>query len=146
MARRDEPDLQEIVRSAVALAGVESAVIFIVRPGSPALELAAAAGIEGPPLEGLAAAVRNPGHPISRTLLDETGTYDVQPTAPGGPALRSHLPLIRRDDDRRTVAGVLAVAHQETLDADARRVLEGLADTAAALPAAPDRPGVDEPV
>jgi hypothetical protein len=107
-------------------------VIFSAPRGSTALELVAAAGIEGPALRGLAAAVRSPGHPISRTFRDEAAAYDVEPTAPGGPALRSHLPLVAHAG-LHTVNGVMAVAHQHSLDADARRALEGLADTAAAL-------------
>jgi hypothetical protein len=130
---RHAPDPRRVVRSAIEQAGVESAVIFAFRPGSPDLELVAAAGIEGPPLQGLAAAVRNPEHPISRTVVDGAATYDVRPTAPGGPALRSHLPIIGRDAGRRAVLGVLAVAHRQRLGADARRVLEGLAGAAAAL-------------
>jgi hypothetical protein len=137
MARQDDPDLQRIVESAIAEAGVESAVIFARRPGSSELELAAAGGIDGPPLERLAEAVRNPAHPISRTVVDQTASFDVQPTAPGGPALRSHLPL-GRDDNRGTATGVLAVAHDRTLDMNARRVLEGLAVAAGELLARTD--------
>lgn len=136
--------LQEVVRSAIAEAGVESAVIFSSLPGSAALELAAAAGIEGPALDGLAAAVGSPGHPISRTFRDGTAAYNVEPTAPGGPALRSHVPLVARDDDRQTVKGVLAVAHQHSLDADARRALDRLADTAAALVGRRSHQGADD--
>jgi hypothetical protein len=144
MARQDDPDLECLVQSAIAEAGVESAVIFSAPPGSTALELVAAAGIEGPALEGLAAAVRNPGHPISRTFRDETAAYDVEPTAPGGPALRSHLPMVAREDGRQRVTGVMAVAHQHGLDADARRALEGLTDTAASLVGRRARQGTDD--
>jgi hypothetical protein len=136
--------LQEVVRSAIAEAGVESAAIFSAPPGSTALELAAAVGIEGPALEGLAAAVKSPGHPISRTFRDETAAYDVTPTAPGGPALRSHLPLVAREGGRQTVNGVLAVAHQHSLDADSRQALEALADAAAALVGRRPRQGSDD--
>jgi hypothetical protein len=133
MASQADRDLQRVVQSAVAVPGIESAVVLTVQRGSADLELAAAAGIEGPALDGLAAAVRSPGHPISRTFRDGTAAYDVKPTAPGGPALRSHLPLVAREGGRQTANGVLAVAHRHSLDADARRELEGLADTAAAL-------------
>jgi len=75
---------------------------------------------------------------------DDAATFDVQPTAPGGPALRSHLPLVARDDGRRSVVGVLAVAHQHRLDPDSRRVLERLADTAAALLGRPAQRESDE--
>jgi hypothetical protein len=144
VASQVDADLQRVVRSALAVAGIDSAVVFAVQPGSADLELAAAAGIEGPALEGLASAVRSPGHPISRTFRDEIAAYDVKPTAPGGPALRSHLPLIARDADRHTVNGVMALAHQRGLAADARRALEGLADTAAALVGRRRRKGSDD--
>jgi hypothetical protein len=48
---------QHIAQSAVELEEVASAVVFVLRPGSPGLELTAAAGVEGPALERLAAAV-----------------------------------------------------------------------------------------
>jgi hypothetical protein len=146
MARRYDLDLERLVRTAIAEAGVESAVIFIVRPGTPAPELAAAAGIDGPPLQGLSEAVQNPAHPISRTVADGTASFDVRPTAPGGPALRSHLPIIRPDHDGGTAAGVMAVAHRQSLDADARRVLARLADTAAEVLARPARSRTGEPI
>lgn len=138
---RDDGELQDAVRSAVDQVGIRSAVLFVLRPGSFVLELAAAAGIDGPALEGLTAAVRNPDHPISRTIVDEATTYDVRPTAPGGPALRSHLPLVASHAGRRTVVGVLAVAHQDRLTPETRRVLAILADTAAASLDPTDEPG-----
>lgn len=125
--------LDSTVRSAVAIDGVESAVVFVKRPARAGLELAAAAGVEGPALDGLVAAVANPGHPINRTLLDGVATFDVLPTAPGGPPLRSHLPLVVTGDGRRTVVGVLAIAHQRGLDPAPRRELEALADNAATV-------------
>ena len=131
MTQIDEANLQETARSAVAVDGVESAAVFVLRRGSPDLELAGAAGIEGPPLAGLIAAVRNPEHPIKRSLADDGPTFNVQPMAPGGPALRSHLPLIALRDGRQVAVGVLAVAHQESLTADAKRKLSGLATAAA---------------
>ncbi|HEV8545244.1 MAG TPA: hypothetical protein VGQ64_03065 [Candidatus Limnocylindrales bacterium] len=63
MVRSDDAALQEVVRSAVADPGVESAALFLVKPGADDLELVAAAGIEGPARDGLIAAVRNPAHP-----------------------------------------------------------------------------------
>lgn len=133
MARQTYAELERIVQKAIGQGGIESAVIFAVGRGSSELQLAAAAGIEGPALERLAAAVRNPAHPIRRTVSDDTPAFDVRPTAPGGPALRSHLPLVTRREGRARVAGVLAVTHQHGLDPGTRRVLEELADDAAAL-------------
>jgi hypothetical protein len=128
MASRDQGEHQRIVDAAIDLDEVASAVVFIRPPGSASLELSAAAGIDGPALERLASAVGDPNHPISRTLADHTATYDVAPTAPGGPALRSHLPLMGHDGDRPSAVGVLAVAHEHRLSPEARQVLEDLAN------------------
>jgi GAF domain-containing protein len=121
-------DLEEIARRALAVSGVQSAAVFFVAPGSSALQLATAAGIEGPALDGLAAAVRNPDHPVTRALTDEGPTFDVLPIAPGGPKLRSHLPLVT---DRGETVGVLAVAHDSPLGDDQRAQLIELAVYAA---------------
>jgi hypothetical protein len=118
-------DLDEVAQAAMGIGGVESAAILVSRAGSAALELAAAAGIDGPPLEGLVAAVQNPNHPIARAMHDAGPTFDVRPMNPGGPALRSHLPL--------GGLGVLAVAHDGSLGAEDRATLEQLASTATDL-------------
>jgi len=118
-------DLDEVVQAAIGLEGIESAAIFVRRPGSADLALAAAAGIEGPPLDGLVAAVRNPEHPIVLAMADSAPSFDVRPRNPGGTALRAHLPL--------NGLGVLAVSYENPLPPAARAVLEGLADAAAAL-------------
>jgi hypothetical protein len=148
MARPDDAeasdDLERVVREAIGQGGIESAVIFAVRPDASELELVAAAGIEGPPLERLATAVQNAAHPIRRAVSDDGPTFDVQPTAPGGPALRSHLPVVTRRDGRPTVVGVLAVAHQLSLDPGPRGVLERLADEAESLLAPTATKGTDE--
>jgi hypothetical protein len=127
-------DLQASADAAVRLDGVESAVIFVVLPGSDALLLGAAAGIAGPALNRLADAVQDPEHPIARTLADGRAAYDVTPTAPGGPALRSHLPI---GGDGQPVTGVLAVAHEAPLDGATRAGLESIATSAASLTARP---------
>jgi hypothetical protein len=127
--------LATIVTAAIERAGAESAAIFIVDEGPGTLELEAAAGVEGEALERLVSAVRNPAHPIARTVTDATATFDVTPMAPGGPALRSHLPLLVNVSgrDKRRVVGVLAVAHDKTLAESERRVLLDLADEAARI-------------
>jgi hypothetical protein len=132
MARSDDADPQSVVRSAVTDAGVESAALFVVSPNAGDLELVAAAGIEGPARDGLIAAVRNPAHPINRAMTDDGPTFDVRPMNPGGPALRSHLPLVGLRDGRSGVVGVLAVAHENALSADQRATLLRLAEAAAA--------------
>jgi hypothetical protein len=126
-------DLDAAAERAVALADIGSAAIFVARPDSGELELGGVAGISGPPLDGLRAAVRNPDHPIRRTMLDDGPTFDVRPMNPGGPALRSHLPLFAVVGGRRTAVGVLAVAHDQPLDPATRRALEELATSAAPL-------------
>ncbi len=125
-------DLDGVAKAAIEIGDVQSAAVFVVGP-LRALELGAAAGISGPPLDGLVAAVRNPDHPVARTLDDDGPTFDVPPMAPGGPALRSHLPLVRSADGDRRAVGVLAVAHDRSLDAGERRALEELADRATRL-------------
>jgi hypothetical protein len=125
-------DLEDVARSAVAIEGIESAAVFVAAPGSSALNLRAAAGIEGPPLAGLIAAVADPRHPINSAMSDAGPTFDVRPMNPGGPALRSHLPLAAALDGSPVAVGVLAVAHEASLDPNARAELEDLAEAAAA--------------
>jgi hypothetical protein len=129
----DIDDLAAAAERAIGIADIQSAAIFVTRPGSTELELGGAAGIAGPPLDGLRAAVRNPDHPIRRTMLDDGPTFDVRPTAPGGPALRSHLPLFDVAGGQRTVVGVLAVAHDRPLDPAAREALGEIAIRSAVL-------------
>lgn len=114
-----------MARLAIERPGIESAAIFI-QAASSALELGAAEGVAGPALERLVEAVQNPAHPIARTLADGVASYNVMPMAPGGPALRSHVPLM---SDR--AVGVLAVAHDEPLGLDQQRSLVELAAQAA---------------
>jgi hypothetical protein len=116
-------DLDSIVQAALGIDGIESAAIFVPRQGGLGLDLVAAAGIEGPPLDGLVAAVQDRSHPVARAVSDPGSTFDVRPMNPGGPALRSHLPL--------GGLGVLAVAHDPSLGPEARSELERLAASAA---------------
>lgn len=127
------PDrLRRYVIEAIALRGVESAAIFVANP-SGGLELGASIGVIGPALERLIEAVQNPGHPIARTMADGVASFDVAPVAPGGPALRSHIPLLigAAEPASRRVIGVLALAHDRPLDAEARASLHDLALAAA---------------
>ena len=50
--------------------------------------------------------------------------------APGGPALRSHVPLVVTQDGTETVLGVLALAHDRWLDGE-RAGIQAAADLAA---------------
>ena len=127
------PHLDTLARDALAIGDIQSAAIFLVTPGSLALELAAAAGIEGPAIDGLVNAVRDPAHPVARAVHDDGPTFDIPPVNPGGPKLRSHLPLIASRDGTRVVGGVLAVAHDAPLAAADRQRLVELADVAAVI-------------
>jgi len=132
MREPGQPALDEVVQAAMQVDGIQSAALFVINPTSSSLELAAAAGISGPPLDGLVAAVRNPTHPVARALSDDGPTFDVLPGAPGGPRLRSHLPLQVERDGRREAVGVLAVAHDPPLDDRRRNELIALSAKAAA--------------
>ena len=117
---------QDAADGAVAVDGIASSAVFLTEAGgSDALTLGGAAGISGPPLDGLVAAVANPAHPIRRSASDPDATFDVAPMNPGGPALRSHLPVRTPDG---TTLGVLAVAHDHPVTPAGRARLRALAD------------------
>jgi hypothetical protein len=124
-------DLDEVVRSAVGVEGIESAAVFVLSAGSAEPQLGEAAGIDGVALDRLVAAVADPAHPIRRAMADDGPTFDLRPMNPGGPALRSHLPLLVERDGLTDAVGVLAVAHDEPLGAAARTRLIDLATAAA---------------
>jgi hypothetical protein len=128
-----DPELDRIAAATLAAGGIASAAIFRADSGStaatPALELVGAAGVEGPALDALVAAVRQPGHPIARALADDGPTFDVAPMNPGGPALRTHVPLRAAEANGRAL-GVLAVAHDAPLTAVERQALIDLAGQA----------------
>ena len=116
------PSLDILLGAIAAQLDVESAVIVVV-DGPEQLRIIASVG--------LAEALRNPAHPIARTVDDPVPSFDVLPTNPGGPALRSHLPLTVTRDGSDTVLGVLALAHHRPLDAGSRQLVEATADLAA---------------
>jgi cation transport ATPase len=116
--------LDDIARAAQAIPGIESAAIFVKNQAAARLDLGAAAGVEGAALNGLVAAAQQAEHPIAQALTDAAPTFNVQPMNPGGPALRSHLPL--------GGLGVLALAHDASLSPDAREALQGIATSAEA--------------
>ena len=107
-----------------------------------ALEIAATYGLDAAATAGLAAACQNPDHPIARTFATPTPTFDVLPTRPGGPALRSHVPLAVDREGTEILVGVLALAHDRPLAPAARPVLLASADLAAV---AIDRLGPPQP-
>jgi hypothetical protein len=110
---------------------IGSAAIFAVPTDGGPLELEATAGLSEPAAAGLAAAVRDPAHPIPRTVIECRSSFDVLPMAPGGPKLRSHVPLIATRGGVPAVVGVLAVAHDAPMTTSAKLV-EAIADLGAA--------------
>jgi signal transduction protein with GAF and PtsI domain len=105
-ADRLGPSLQVLIGSIAEQLEVESAALFIVNKQLDRLELVASIGLGDMAVAGLAEGVGNPGHPIARTVAAPVPSFDVLPTVPGGPALRSHMPLIVTRDGTDTVLGV----------------------------------------
>jgi GAF domain-containing protein len=124
------PGLEALLAVVGEQLDVESAVIVVV-DGRDGLRIVATSGLPESTIAGLAEALRNPQHPIARTVGDPVPSFDVLPTAPGGPALRSHLPIAVTRDGSDTVLGVLALAHHRPLDAGTRYMLVAVADLAA---------------
>ena len=121
--------LQVLVDSVSDLGASSAAIVIAGRDG--ALEIAASFGLDGGAAAGLTEAIARPGHPIARTMQETTPTFDVLPTGAGGPALRSHLPLLVTRGGRDSVLGVLALAHNEPIYPAKRPVLQAVADLAA---------------
>ena len=114
------------------IAGHGAASAAIVMPDADgALGIVASFGLDAAAAAGLTGAMTNPGHPIATTMHETTPTFDVLPTVPGGPRLRSHLPLVVTRDGTDAVLGVLALAHEQPIDPSMRPVLQGIADLAA---------------
>ncbi len=128
-----EPGLQVLTHALARQADAASAVIVIVDGPGGGLEIAASFGLEGAARAGLAAAMQNPHHPIVRTATTAEAAFDVHPTARGGPALRSHLPLVVTRGGTQRVLGVLALAHERPIPSSLRPVLEAGADLAAVV-------------
>lgn len=133
LARADGvgPSLQILMSSIADQLEVESAAIFRVDEPSDRLQIVASIGLGVEAIARLTDAVGNASHPIARTIAAPVSSFNVLPTAPGGPALRSHLPLIVRRGGADTVVGVLALAHDRPFDPDTLPLLEAGADLAA---------------
>ena len=127
-----QPVLDEVVQAALHVDGIQSAALFVVAPPSTSLELAAAAGIAGPPLDGLVAAVRDPAHPVARALSTMARRSTSSPwrrVALGSGATSRSRSIAMAG---REAVGVLALAHDAPLDEGRRAELIALAGTAAA--------------
>ena len=116
-----EPALLGILQPLADRFGIASAAVFVVSSAGGALEIVAALGLGD--RAALADAVRNPVHPVARTAKERAAGFDVRPMAAGGPALRSHLPLITGADGGGVVVGVLALAHDAPTNDDTRAFL-----------------------
>jgi GAF domain-containing protein len=126
-----EPCLQVLLDSIAEPFEIASAAIVIATGQRDGLEIVATFGLNAAAAAGLAEAIGRPTHPIARTYREPTPTFDVAPTVPGGPALRSHLPLVVTRGGADNVLGVLALAHDRPIHADVRPILEAVADLAA---------------
>jgi len=114
MTTNRSPELDALAAEALTVGDIQSAAIFV--PVEGGLVLVGVAGLDGPPLDGLVAAVQDPAHPVARAVTDPGPTFDVLPMNPGGPKLRSHLPI-------GDAAGVLALAHEApTTESDRLRL------------------------
>jgi len=126
------PSLRLLLDAIAGPLDVGSAAVVVVVPVSDRLEIAASYGLGDEAAAGLANAVNHPEHPIARTVAEPVASFNVLPTAPGGPALRSHLPLVVRRDGADLVLGVLALAHDRPFEPDVWPMLQAGADLAAA--------------
>lgn len=133
LARGDglEPTLRAMLDAISGPFEVGSAAVVVPAGGSDPLEIVASIGLDDAAAAGLTEAIRRPVHPVARTFSDPVATYDVTPMNPGGPALRSHLPLVVRRDGADHVVGVLALAYDRPIDPDTKPTLEAVADLAA---------------
>ena len=125
-----EQALVALLEAIAASLWIASAAV-VVPDEAGGLEIVGSIGLDAAAAAGLAQAIRQPGHPIVRTFADPVATYDVTPVNPGGPALRSHLPLVIRRDGVDHVVGVLALAYDRPIEIDQRPIVEAVADLAA---------------
>jgi GAF domain-containing protein len=123
--------LDGLLARIAAATGAGSGAILIADGVTHELRIGASVGLGADAAAGLTAAVRNPAHAVARTFATGETGFDVLPGAPGGPALRSHLPLIVERDGTERVVGVLALAHDRPIEPELRPILVGVADLAA---------------
>jgi GAF domain-containing protein len=126
-----EVTLDGLLARIAAATGAGSGAILIADGQTSELRIVASLGLDADAAAGLTAAVRNPAHAVARTFATGETGFDVLPGAPGGPALRSHLPLIVERDGTERVVGVLALAHDRPIEPELRPILVGVADLAA---------------
>jgi hypothetical protein len=127
LAARDPlaPTLDAILRVVAEELTIASAAVFVV-DAAGALAIAASIGLDDP--ARLTAAVRDPAHPVARTMADRAPSFDVTPMAAGGPPLRGHLPLAIGRDGTTVTRGVLALAYERPMEPESRSILEAVGD------------------
>jgi hypothetical protein len=123
--------LDGLLARIAAATGAGSGAILIADGVSNELTIVASVGLGADAAAGLTAAVRNPLHAVARTFATGETGFDVLPATPGGPTLRSHLPLIVERDGTERVVGVLALAHDRPIEPELRPIFVGVADLAA---------------
>ena len=130
--RRIDRSLEQLLAALNDAVGAESAVIFGQDPDRPTVEPIASHGLDAASLESLTAAVTSlSDHPIRRSITEGSVAFDDAPIREGGPALRSHLPLVVTRDEVDLPLGVLAIAHQNPFNDAQRRIATAIAQLAA---------------
>jgi len=134
MVEMDAPVADATLSSLTREIGAESAVV-VVRDGvTGERTVIASAGLPEVAVAGLTAAMRDPRHPVSATFDAPVAAFDVQPTGPGGPALRSHVPITRAGRPDEPPIAVLAIAHDRSLrESDRDAVTAAVSDLASML-------------
>jgi hypothetical protein len=123
--------LEGLLSGIASATGAGSGAILIADGPTSELRIVASMGIDAETAAALTAAVRNPAHAVARTFARAETGFDVLPGAPGGPALRSHAPLIVERDGSERVVGVLALAHDQPIEAGLRPIVLAVTDLAA---------------
>lgn len=113
--------------------GIASAAIVVRDGAGSGLQVVAGSGLDEAATAGLTEAMKRPTHPVTMTFEASAPTYDVAPINPGGPALRSHLPLVVTRGGTARALGVLALAHDSSIDPEAKSVIEAAAGLAAVM-------------
>lgn len=126
-----EAILDGLLARIAAATGSGSGAILVADEATTELRIVASVGLNADAAAGLTVAVRNPAHAVARTFASGETGFDVLPAAPGGPALRSHLPLVVERGGAELVVGVLALAHDRPIEPQVRPILVAVADLAA---------------
>ena len=126
-----QASLDPLLDSIAEQTAAGSAAVLVLEGPPTHLVVAASVGLPDAAVTALEAAAADPGHPLARTVATRMSSFDVLPTAPGGPALRSHVPLLITRRGSETALGVLALAHDRSIDPNLRPILQAGADLAA---------------